>query len=233
MQIKLNITKDKIFKFVCIGTLSVLAFGLVSCGYVVSQSQDSLLAQQQEKNLAEGDRQVAPPAIVNWNEKRMAKLIMEMRDQANLATWTYTKNMDGKYTFVCESVGYGLPYNTRNNNPQHYEFVTTTQGVGSMGSGGGGYYTDNKGRTIWGEHTVMPQAEPNGLFIPDSAKGTWNLCKNPAEDPRIAKAHITYQEEDVSVFPFPLPAGMVEGFHPVPGQKVGDRLSETQIASPK
>lgn len=185
---------------------------LSGCGYTATQSADSKIAQQQEQNLTEGDAQVPPPNIVNWNEKRMAKLIQEKRDTPNLATWTYTKNFDGKYTFVCESISYGLPYNTRTNNPQHYEFLTTRTGVNNGGSAGGGYWTDGSGNRVWGEHAVVAQAEPNGLFIPDSAKGTWNLCR----DPKTGKPDVTYQEEDVSVFPYRLPSEMVEGFHPAP-----------------
>ncbi len=127
---------------VLLATIIVLSV-LSGCGYTATQSADSKIAQQQEQQLAEGDAQVPPPAIVNWNEKRMAKLIQEKRDVINLATWTYTKNMDGKYTFVCESLGYGLPYNTRTNNPQHYEFMTTKTGV-SMGTTGG-YYNRQRG----------------------------------------------------------------------------------------
>lgn len=114
--------------------------------------------------------------------------------------------MDGKYTFVCDSIGYGLPYNTRTNNPMHYEFMTTRTGVAISGSG---YYTDGQGNRLWGEHAIVPQPEPNGLFIPDSAKGTWNLCK----DPKTGKPDVTYQEEDVAVFPYKLPSEMVEGYH--------------------
>lgn len=185
--------------------LPVFAVFLTGCGWQATQSNDSKIAQQQERNLAEGDAEVPPPAIVNWNEKRMAKLIQEKRDTPNLATWTYTKNLDGKYTFVCESIGYGLPYNTRANNPQHYEFLSTR--TGAYGSGGSGYYTDDQGNRIWGEHAIVSQPEPNGLFIPDSAKGTWNLCK----DPKTGKPDVTYQEEDIAVFPYKLPEVMVEG----------------------
>lgn len=193
--------------------LFTCALLLTACSYTATQSNDSKIAQQQEQQQAEGDAEVPPPAIHNWTEKRMAKLIQEKRDTPNFATWTYTKNFDGKYTFVCESIGYGLPYNTRANNPQHYEFLTTRTGVYSMsGSSGGGYYTDGSGNTVWGEHAVVAQAEPNGLFIPDSARGTWNLCKNPS-DSKDTTAHVTYQEEDVSVFPFRLPDAMVEGWH--------------------
>lgn len=188
--------------------LAASSLALSGCGYRATQSNDSKIAEQQELNLAEGDAQVPPPSIVNWNEKRMAKLIQEKRDQVNLATWTYTKNMDGKYTFVCESVSYGLPYNTRANNPLHYEFVSTKTGARGTGT----YFTDSKGKRIWGDHMVMPQPEPNGLFIPDSAKGTWNLCR----DPVTGKPDVTYQEEDIAVFPYRLPDGMVEGFHPAP-----------------
>lgn len=186
-----------------------LIIAAVGCMGNVTQSNDSKIAEQQEIQQAEGDAQVPPPSIVNWNEKRMLKLIQEKRDQAKLPTWTYTKNMDGKYTFVCESIGYGIPYNTRANNPMHYEYMTTRTGVNNAGSGGGGYYTDNQGHTVWGEHAIVPQAEPNGLFIPDDAKGTWNLCK----DPRTGKPDVTYQEEDVSVFPYQLIPQMVEGYN--------------------
>lgn len=189
--------------------ISILAIlPLAACSQPI-QSNDSKIAQQQERQLAEGDAQVPPPAIINWNEKRMFKAVMERRDQANLTTWTYTKNLDGKYTFVCESLGYGIPYNTRNNNPQHYEFVSTTTGGSYFGKSG---YQMPDGSYINGEYALIAQPEPNGLFIPDSAKGTWNTCKDPAS----GKPDVTYQEEDVSVFPYRLPDEMVEGFHPAP-----------------
>lgn len=192
-----------------LAAITILTFSaiLIGCGGTAYQSNDSKIAQQQERNLAEGDAQVPPPSIVNWNEKRMAKLIQEKRDQVNLATWTYTKNMDGKYTFVCDSIGYGLPYNTRTNNPQHYEFVSTRTGI--IMPGDTNYATDQAGQRVWGEHHIMTQPEPNGLFIPDSARGTWNLCK----DPVTGKPDVTYQEEDIAVFPYKLPAKMVEGYN--------------------
>lgn len=185
---------------------------MAGCYSTANQSNDSKIAQQQERQQAEGDAQVPPPSIVNWNEKRIAKMIQEKRDTLDLATWTYTKNLDGKYTFVCDSVGYGLPYNTRANNPVHYEFVTTRTGAMYSGSNQGGYYSDDQGNRVWGEHAVVPQPEPNGLFIPDDAKGTWNLCK----DPKTGKPDVTYQEEDIAVFPYKLPNEMVEGYHGEP-----------------
>lgn len=188
-----------------LGSLFLASLITTAC-YQATQSNDSKIAQQQEVNLAQGDAEVPASAIVNWNEKRIAKMIQEKRDTPNLATWTYTKNMDGKYTFVCESIGYGLPYNTRMNNPQHYEFVSTKSGAYRNSSNS---YNDEQGNRIWGEHVVMPQPEPNGLFIPEDSKGTWNLCKNP----KTGKPDVTYQEEDIAVFPYKLPDAMVEGYH--------------------
>lgn len=192
----------KIMLFVVFSSNIVL---LVSCRQV-TQSTDSMIAQQQEAQQAEAAAQVPPPSIKNWNEKRFLKLVQEKRDEPNLATWTYTKNMDGKYTFVCESIGYGIPYDTRSNNPEHYEFVSTITGPGS---GGNCTYYTKDGKCVWGEFHLMPQAEPNGLFIPEGAHGTWNLCK----DPKTGKPDVTYQEEDVAVFPYKLPPEMVEGYH--------------------
>jgi hypothetical protein len=197
----------KALKLAVVALVCVL---LVACGGTAYQSNDARIAQQQEDQIAEAYAQVPPAKIVNWNERRMANLIQEMRDKENLQTWTYTKNMDGKYTFVCESVSYGLPYNTRTNNPMHYEYLSTRSGVWNPGDAT--YTTDKQGNRVWGEHHIVPQAEPNGLFIPDSAKGTWNLCRGPED----GKIHVTYQEEDVAVFPYRLPPAMVEGFHPAP-----------------
>lgn len=208
--------------------LGSAAMCLSACGYSKpQQSADAERAQQQEQQLEEAQKQVPAPVIRNWNELRMFTATMERRDQVDLPTWTYTKNLDGKYTFICESLGYGIPYNTRANNPVHYEYLTTRTGKvlsGSTGQasssncGGDNGYADGKG-CIWGEHAIVPQAEPNGLFIPESAKGTWNTCR----DPRTGKPDITYQEEDVAVFPFRLPDEMVEGFHPAPLPKADPR----------
>ncbi len=189
---------------VIVGALILASCGGPGCS--VNQSTDSMIAAQQEIQQAEAAAQVPPPNIVNWNEKRILKLVQEKRDQADLATWTYTKNMDGKYTFVCESISYGLPYDTRSNNPLHYEFVSTTTGPNSNCA-----YTI-QGKCGHGEYHLMPQAEPNGLHIPESAKGTWNLCKHPD----TGEPTVSYQEEDVAVFTYRLPDEMVEGFHPAP-----------------
>ncbi len=51
------------------------------------------------------------PGIKNFRERRLLKDIFEMRDQADLSTYTYTySEVTGKFSFFCNSIGYGLPY---------------------------------------------------------------------------------------------------------------------------
>ena len=46
----------------------------------------------------------------------------------------------------------------------------------------------------------MPQADPNGLFMPNSADGTWLMMINP----KTGDVHPTYCEPRVLVSAFPL-----------------------------
>ena len=172
----------------------------------VTQTNDAIIAQQQEAQQKEASAQVPPPAIVNWTEKRQLKLIQEARDDPHLLTYIYTKNLNGEFTWICDAFGFGLPYDTRSNNPNHYEFVSTTTGPQNNC-----LYTDSKtGGCVHGALEVMPQPEPNGLHIPPGAKGTWNMCINPA----TGKAEPAYHEQDLAVYPYPLDHRMVVGFNP-------------------
>jgi len=118
------------------------------------ESSDQIQAAQQERILKEGTSQIGMPAIKNFRERKLLKDIIELRDQDGLLTFTYLwSDVQGKWVFFCHSVGYGIPYATQFTNPQ------------KRGSG-----------------TVLPQADPNGLFSPSSADGTWVLCKDPRGD---------------------------------------------------
>ena len=48
----------------------------------------------------------------------------------------------------------------------------------------------------------MPQADPNGLFMPSSANGTWIMMI----DPNDGSVKPTYFEPNVIVSQFPLPS---------------------------
>lgn len=138
------------------------------------ENSDTAQRQQQERILKEGTAQTGMPAITNFRERKLVKMLLEMRDQENLTTYTYTYAEDsGKLTFFCQSVGYGIPYATQYTNPQKYVYN--------------------------GNGSVLPQADPNGLFMPDSADATWVMCRSDKGEVKPV-----YVEPKVIVSPFKL-----------------------------
>jgi hypothetical protein len=140
-------------------------------------SADKRQAQETKKRLLEADKQVGMPDIVNFTERRLAKDILELRDQESLSTYTYLVNLEGKLIFLGESIGYGLPYSVQFTNPEVEVY-----------------------RRMDGGHGTMPQADPNGLFMPDGLSATRILLK----DPESGEARPTYVEPSIIVSPFKL-----------------------------
>lgn len=161
-------------KSIFIVLMSVLL--LSACVEEAKPSSDQSQRRQQEQLSKEANSQVGMPAIVNFQEKRMMKTIIELRDKA-IGTITYTVDMNGKLHKLCDSIGYGLPYATQFTNPQK---------IAEQGHSYG--------------YAILPQADPNGLFSPDSANGTWVLCLDPASK----KTTPVYVEPNVIVSPFAL-----------------------------
>jgi hypothetical protein len=134
-------------KYLLISCLLIYALCLAGCSDV-----DSLQNNAQEASLRAAHAQLGMPTIINFQERKLMKMILEMRDKENLITYTYLVNhMTGKPVFLGKSIGYGLPYATQYTNPQKYYM-----------SGG-----------------VLPQADPNGLFSPTSSQGTWVCLIDP------------------------------------------------------
>jgi len=147
-------------------------FALAACDQAPNSTQ--IERKKQEEMSLQAVQQVGMPAITNFAEKRMMKDILELRDQ-NVATTTYIADMNGKLHKVCNSVGYGLPYATQYTNPQRT-------------------FSDAHG------YGTIPQADPNGLYSPASADGTWVLCV----DTKSGKPKPVYIEPRVIVSPIPL-----------------------------
>jgi hypothetical protein len=144
-------------------------------------TSDDIQRVQQERILAEGTAQTGMPAIKNFRERKLLKDIIEMRDQDGLVTYTYVWNeMQGKLVFFCQSFGYPLPYATQYTNPQKPVDGCATAGHYCV--------------------VVLPQADPNGLFSPAAAEGTWVMCK----DPKSSAVRPVYVEPRVITSPFPL-----------------------------
>jgi hypothetical protein len=161
-------------------TLTVLAATLALAGCDEPRpSSDAIQNQKQEELSKQGVESVGLPAIKNFQEKRILKDILELRDNPKFATYTYTEDMNGKLHLRCQSIGYGIPYATQYTSPQKL-----------VRGDAGQYYSD----------FAMPQADPNGLFSPASADGTWVLCKVPGKD----DVQPVYMEPRIVVSPFPL-----------------------------
>lgn len=148
---------------------ALAALSLAGC----TENSDEVQREQQERVLAEGTSQTGMPAIINFRERKIVKMLLEMRDQENLNTYTYIyAEQSGKISFFCNSVGFGIPYATQYTNPQKY---------------------------VYSSGVVLPQADPNGLFMPSSAEATWVMCKSPKGGVKPV-----YMEPKVIVSPFKL-----------------------------
>lgn len=136
------------------------------------EKSDDIMREKTEKSMSEMNRQIGMPAIKNYQERKLAKMIFELRDQENLITYTYIITMTGKKIFLGKSIGYGLPYSVQYTNPEKYEINGAT----------------------------LPQADPNGLFMPSGLSATWVMLI----DPKSGKARPVYVENEIIVSPFPL-----------------------------
>jgi len=161
----------------CLVVLAVLGLMGDDCDNH-EKSSDGVQQTQQEKLLAEGTSQIGMPAIKNFRERKLMKDIIELRDQEGLSTYTYVwSDFKGTWIFFCNSIGYGIPYAAQFTNPQKIV-----------------YHHCNC------DHSVLAQADPNGLFSPASAEGTWIMCKDPKGD----KVMPVYVEPRLIVSPFEL-----------------------------
>lgn len=180
-------------KYIVIFLATVLS-GFMGCAKTTS---DSIQQLEQEKLLAEGTAQSGMPAIKNFRERKLAKMILELRDQENLITYTYLHSeQSGKLIYLGQSIGYGLPYATQYTNPMKLENPHAS------------YYE------------VIPQADPNGLFSPASAEGTWVLLK----DPNNKEVKPVYIEPRIVVSPF-----LLRGENIVDGSTTGPTRKENPL----
>jgi len=153
----------------------MLLISITGCDSKSTSNKD--LAEKQEQLMQEANRQTGMPAIKNFQERKLMKMILEMRDQEKLVCYAYVvPEMTGKPVFLGKCIGYGLPYATQYTNP-----MTET-------------YSVQRGTII------LPQADPNGLFMPSSAEGTWIMLI----DPNTNEPRPVYCEPKVLISPFKL-----------------------------
>ncbi len=160
-------------KFRQVAALGIGMIFLMGASQEGCNSADDQDRRQQEGMLEQARSQAGLPSITHFQEKKNLKMIMELRDQEALQTWTYlVAEQTGQLVLLGRSMGYGIPAATQYTNPMKH-------------SGYGSY--------------ALPQADPNGLFSPTSAEGTWVMLLDGEGQP-----HPTYVEPRIIVSTFPL-----------------------------
>ena len=142
-----------------------------------TQSSDQKASAQQEQLAKELAAQTGMPSVKNATMKKQLKMIIEECDKQNLICYAYiVPEMTGKPVFLGKCLGYGIPYATQYTNP---EKIARESQYGIA---------------------VLPQADPDGLFKPGSADGTWLLLIDSA----TGEPHPVFCEPKVLVTPFKL-----------------------------
>lgn len=142
---------------------------------------DQVEQHKQEALTSQASAQVGMPALPNFVEKQRMRWLLELRDNPRLINYLYLQaEYTGKLILIGKCIGYPIPYSTQFSNPQK---------LVEPDHWGTGVYTE----------IPMSQAEPNGLFMPASADGTWVIMVDPhgGKDPQAC-----YFEPKVTVLPF-------------------------------
>jgi hypothetical protein len=155
-------------------------FVLASCLLLTACEPQQTTADQREREgtarlAGEAAAQAGMPGMSRFAEKKMLKRLYEERD-SNRPTVSYVfAENSGKLFKLCDSIGMPIPYATQYSNPQKH--------VGN-----------------WDRGYVIGQPEPNGLFMPASADGTWVNCVFPGHpDPAPV-----FVEPKVITSPYPI-----------------------------
>lgn len=93
---------------------------------------------------------IPTPVMKNFLERYLMNELYLARDNA-VSTWSYIQSpYTGKILWMCQSIGFPIPGGTQLTNPSQYYL-----------NGG-----------------VLPQAEPNSLYSPETSAGTYVMCVN-------------------------------------------------------
>ena len=145
---------------------------------------DQIQAHQTATAMAEAQRQVGMPNIVNFQQRKLMKLIYELCDKEDVITYAYIKSdYQGKLFFIGKCIGYGIPFSAQFTNPKRLVDADD-------------FVSNNTADDIF----VLPQADPNGLFMPTSSSATWLMMI----DPETSESRPVYIEPEIVVSPFPL-----------------------------
>ena len=163
----------------------IMCVALTGCTEI--SSTEKAETEAVTENMEEMNRQVGMPNIDNFYEKKMAKRIFELRDNADLITYAYTVNLEGQYIYLGRCMGFGLPYSVQYTSPEKL--------VNRYGSA---VRSTN-------EAFIVPQADPNGLYMPTSSSATWLMLINE----ETGDTEIVYMEPTIVVRQSKMPRRLV------------------------
>lgn len=138
-----------------------------------SPSAETKQKRQTDRLQKEADSRLGMPNIINFTEKRFSKMLLELRDKET-TTYSYIVDMHGTLHLICKSIGYGMPYSVQYTNPQKVV------------------------EDSWG-NIALPQADPNGLYMPQGLSATFVMCIDKQGDIKPV-----YVEPELIVSPFKL-----------------------------
>jgi len=160
-------------KIIVMFLLLFVLFGCVDSAGTADDEQ----AKQTETLMTEANRQIGMPNIINYQQKKLMKMIYELCDKEDLICYAYLfSEYTGKLIYIGKCIGYGIPFSAQFSNPEVLK----------------------ESHEYWG--MTLPQAEPNGLFMPTSSSATWLIMV----DPETNEPRPVYFEPVIVVSPFKL-----------------------------
>lgn len=151
---------------------------LFSC-VEVEKTSDTNIQIESERLLNEAARETGLPNITNFQQKKLMKMIYELCDKSDLICHAYLfSEYSSKLIYLGKCIGFGIPFSAQYSNPEKsFRDPNSYNGTPSL---------------------KMPQAEPNGLFMPTSSSATWLMMI----DPETNKPEPVYFEPEIIVSPF-------------------------------
>jgi len=160
-------------RYIAVFMACFMLLGFMGC----EETADMKQSEQTQLLMTEINNQIGLPNIVNFQQKKLMKMVYELCDKEDLITYAYIKSdYQGKLMFIGKCVGFGIPFSAQYTNSMAYAKVRASN---------------------WSK---MPQPDPNGLFMPTSSSATWLMMI----DPKTNKPRPVYLEPEIVVSPFPL-----------------------------
>lgn len=166
-----------------LGVLAAMPFLLgnqAGCS-VASQQQVTAQATEQATQNRQMEQFLRNQPVPSFDFSLERHILIQLYAARQRATNTFSvvqSPLTGKVMWSCASIGFPLPYATQLTNPNQVQW---------------------RGGTHEYAGVTLPQAEPNGLFSPASAEGTWVPCVD--EQGNITPV---YEEKKVTVFLRPM-----------------------------